>query len=214
MTGLIVALDAPVDRARELYDALKRDVACFKIGVPLLLEDGGQQLARDIALWSRLMLDAKIYDTRDTVLRIIEQVERIGAHLVTVHADCVAYARPATGAAAILAVSSLTDGTHAAPRAFSDAMIAADGLICSVAFAGVARRFTDKLLVCPGIRPGGTAPDNHQTTATPRQAAEAGADYIVVGRPIYTATDPVKAARAILGELERRAEQTLPPRYV
>ena len=77
-----------------------------------------------------------------------------------------------------------------------------DGFICSAPIAVRLRRATDKLIVCPGIRPAGADVHNHKSRATPREAVEAGADYIVVGRPIYAVADPVAAARAIIDEIE------------
>jgi orotidine-5'-phosphate decarboxylase len=202
MTGLIVALDVPVDRAVELYRVLRQFECAFKIGVPFLLEPFGRQVARELADdGARLMLDLKLYDTRDTVLRTMEAVERLKAHLVTVHEDCVPAAKGFRGAAAVLAVRALTDGTAHGARELSNDMIAADGLICSVGFASAVRRYTDKLLVCPGIRPAGLAADNHVAPATPTESAQAGADYIVVGRPIVAVPAPVLAAQAILREL-------------
>lgn len=197
MTQLIVALDAPLDRAVDLYRALKGIVPVFKVGIPTLLEPAGRQFARDIAVENRLFLDAKIYDTRDTVRRTMEAVGRLGAHLVTVHEDCVEHTIDCRGAAAVLAVRGLTDhpgGRHAA-------IALADGIVCSVSHARFMRSMTDKLLVCPGIRPEGASPDNHAVTYTPAEAARAEADYIVVGRPIWASDDPVGAAQRIIEEI-------------
>lgn len=144
------------------------------------------------------MLDLKALDTRDTILRIMEQVERIGAHLVTVHEDCVAHAMGF--GAAVLAVGMLTDGA-AGRRGFARPTEGADGVVCSVLHAATTRSYHDKLIVCPGVRPAGLGQDNHAAAYSPRQAREAGVDYIVVGRPIIRAADPVAAATAILAEL-------------
>ena len=108
---------------------------------------------------------------------------------------------PAVPVGAVLAVGPLTDGTGDAAYPAVNGQF--DGLICTAAFARAVRSHTGKLLVCPGIRPAGSTADNHQAPATPTEAAQAGADYIVVGRPIIAAADPVKAACDIMAALRQ-----------
>lgn len=205
MTELIVAVDAePCLETRAMISALAAaDVRWFKVGVPMLL--GGYEGQKTIdfvrVCEAELMLDLKLYDTRDTVLRAIEAAVQMGAGMVTVHADSAIHTVDERRTK-ILAVRPLTDGT-AAHRA-GPAVATVDGIVCSVAHAKFMRRKTDKLLVCPGIRPSGAERHNHESPATPAAARDAGADFIVVGRPIYQATDPVAAALAIKKELEGR----------
>lgn len=198
---LIVALDAPFDRACELYRMLKPLGVAFKIGVPMLLEPWGRLLARDIAIDGyRLMLDLKLFDTRDTVLRAMDAAARLRPHLITVQEESIPAAMEYGASFAVLAVRQLTDGTMA--REDVAHLGKADGIVCpSVRRAAALRRLTDKLLVCPGIRPAGSDANNHKRPATPAEARAAGADYIVVGRPIYEDPDPVGAAQRIIEEL-------------
>jgi orotidine-5'-phosphate decarboxylase len=199
-SSLIVALDAPLDRAVDLYKCLRQTGCAFKIGVSFLLELRGRQIAREIVQnGHRLMLDLKLYDTRDTVLRTMEAAEKLGAHMVTIHEDCVAHAIGCRSATAVLAVGPLTDGGGSPSYPAVDGPF--DGLICSVFFAAAIRKHTDKLLVCPGIRPFSYPANNHSMSATPAQARDAGADYIVVGRPIIGAVDPARAALGIMAEI-------------
>lgn len=200
MTALIVALDTPVAPARNLFENLRKNgVEWFKIGIPTLLEEPGQRLARDIALWSKLMLDLKLYDTRDTVLRAVDSAIQIGAAMLTVHADCAVHTVEERRLK-ILGVQCLTDGTNDHRGSAQVALV--DGVVCSVEHARFMRPHTDKLLVCPGIRPADWPAHNHLSAATPREAAEAGIDYIVVGRPIICAPDPAEAAKRIIADLE------------
>lgn len=202
MTKLVVALDMkPGLEARALVSKLVdgAGVSWFKIGVPMLLDaDEGARTA-DFIRWrgqAQMMLDLKLYDTRDTVLRALDGAVALGAAMLTVHADCVIHTL-GDDRLKILAVRKLTDRTGQRPA--HDGM--ADGIICSVRHARFVRQYTDKLLVCPGIRRDGAARDNHTDAATPLEAREAGADFIVVGRPIIFASDPVAAALAVLHEL-------------
>ncbi len=202
MTELIVALDAPFHRSVELYAALCGTVRWFKIGVPALLQEGGVILAENIAKNdnSSLMLDLKTYDTRDTVLRAVDAAAKMGADMMTVHVACIEHA--IGNGVDILAVGRLTDGTGLADYLVDHVPSLADGIICTAWQAVSLRPKTDKLLVCPGIRPIGAVGDNHAIPATPRDAAKFGADFIVVGRPIYNSPDPVEAAKNILREID------------
>lgn len=200
MTELIVALDAPYERSLSLYDALRgAGVRWFKVGVPLLLQEGGRGLAEEIAKrGDRLMLDAKLYDTRDTVLRAVDAAVALGAAMLTVHEDCV-FNLDGEDRLKILAVGGLTDGSPL--RAFASTGYVA-GIVCSVQHARYIRASAlDKLLVCPGIRTDTQPSDNHTMPSRPSEAVDAGADYIVVGRPIIASPDPVEAAKNILREL-------------
>ena len=203
MTTLIVALDGePGIETRALMSELMvAGVRWFKVGVPMLLHPEGRRTADFIQhLAAQMMLDAKIYDIRDTVLRTVDAAIALGASMLTVHADCVPYVK-AEDRLKIIAVRRLTDGTAGdSPVAWETA---AAGFICPMTHVAALRQLTDKIIISPGIRPAGAAPDNHQAPATPEEAAQAGADYIVVGRPIIAAADPVKAACDIMAALRQ-----------
>jgi len=218
---LIVALDVPsVDDARRLVDALG-DAACFyKIGLELLAADGAGAFVDELVRAGHpLFLDWKLFDIPETVAAAVRQIRRRRARFVTVHASrrVLEAACREKGELGILAVTVLTSfdaedlrdlghppGTSAEALVLARARTAlaagCDGVIASPLEA---RRLRETLgegfaIVTPGIRPAGAAAaDDQRRTATPRAAFEAGADYIVVGRPIRTAPDPRAAAEAI-----------------
>jgi orotidine-5'-phosphate decarboxylase len=161
------------------------------------------------------MLDCNDYDTRDSVARDAEVAfNDLGARFLTVHAtpsmlEAAMRAKPPGDYCKVLAVGPLTDHTDGRIDEYELAAARADGVICPVRMVGYVRSAfgTPPITVCPGIRLRGTMDsnpfdaDNHVNPATPAEAKAAGADYIVVGRPIYEADDPVAAARAIMAEL-------------
>lgn len=206
---LIVALDVPPEDAVSLVRRLLLvDVRYFKIRSSMFWQRGGLDLVCSIVeSGSGVMLDVKEYDTADSVRYDMPIAAKLGVAMVTVHADCVEHA--AGFGPKVLAVSRLTDGTGPKrPVGFPMAALPdGDGIVCSVDVAGYIRPLTKKLIVCPGIRPVGVEINNHKRPATPREAIDAGADHIIVGRPIYAADDPVAAARAIIDEIEAAGAQ-------
>lgn len=201
MTKLVVAIDGEprLETRAMMSDLMAAGIRWFKVGVPMLLHPEGRRTADFIRhLACQMMLDLKTYDTRDTVLRTVDAAVEMGASMLTVHADCVPYVA-AEDRLRIIAVRRLTDGTAGNdPVAWETA---AAGFVCPMTHAKALRHLTDKIIVCPGIRPAGAPADNHIAAATPAAAVLAGVDYIVIGRPIYAATDPVAAAQAIMNEL-------------
>ncbi|WP_439817679.1 orotidine-5'-phosphate decarboxylase [Zavarzinia sp. CC-PAN008] len=220
---LCVALDLPdVGQARALVAALRPHVGWFKIGHQLIFA-GGLDLAAELAeQGARVFLDAKLYDIGETVANGVGSIRRLGAQLLTVegNARTVSAAVAARGDSGlrILAVTVLTDRDQAdlaaeglsgsvadlvERRARASLDAGADGLICSTleierlrALAGPGR-----LLVVPGIRPEGTESGGQKRIATPAAAIRAGADILVVGRPITRSPDPAAAAAAIVAEI-------------
>ncbi len=203
MSALIVALDMkPGMEARALVSKLIADagVRWFKIGVPMLLDAEEGARTANFIRWgqAQMMLDLKLYDTRDTTLRAVDAAVKLGAAMLTIHADCVPYVA-GEDRLKIIAVRRLTDGTAGYdPVAWETA---AAGFVCPMTHTRALRHLTDKIIVCPGIRPAGAPSDNHIAPATPAEAVQAGADYIVVGRPIVAAPDPIKVAREIQATL-------------
>jgi orotidine-5'-phosphate decarboxylase len=222
---LIVALDVPgVEQAGALIDVLQESVCVYKIGLELLFA-GGMALASELASRGmRVFIDAKLLDIEATVERATASVARSGAEFLTVHAlDCKTLDAAVRGRAGtklkLLGVTVLTNlarddlkeqGIDRAPQdlAVYRAMLAQeagfDGVVASGQDAAALRQALGPkmLLVTPGIRPEGGATQDQARVATPAGAIAAGADYLVVGRPITTAADPRAAAQAIVAEIE------------
>ena len=225
---LLVALDLPsLAEAETLIALLGEHATSFKIGYQLL-PVGGYDLARRLhARGKRVFLDAKLYDIGATVERGVRSIAQNGADMLTVHADPDTVRGAVEGAAAgagggtrpdILAVTVLTSWNEATLRAHGiegsvetlvlrRAEIAAehgaDGVIASAEEARAIRaRFGDRLkIVTPGIRPIGADADDQKRITTPAMAIHAGADALVVGRPITKAQSPVAEVVSIVNEI-------------
>jgi orotidine-5'-phosphate decarboxylase len=226
---LIVALDLPHAVAGlELADRLGPDVGFYKIGLGMLT-GGGLALARELKdeRGKRVFLDMKLFDIGATVEAAVRGLSAFGLDFLTVHGDpsIVRAARMGAGGSElrILAVTILTsldrsdlDAAMIRPgdvpsivveRAFRAFQAGADGVIASPNEAALIRALPEavgKLIVTPGIRPAGAKADDQKRTATPAEALAAGADHIVVGRPISAAADPRAAALDILSRMPER----------
>jgi len=226
---LIVALDLPSVAAAEAMVARLGDaVSFYKIGYQLAFA-GGLSFAQELARAGRqVFLDLKLHDIGNTVHKGVESVARLGATFLTVHAypQTMKAAVEARGQAGlrILAVTVLTsyddtdlaaagyDFTVAelvAERAAQARDIGVDGLVCSAEEAATLRPLvgTGMALVTPGIRPAGAERGDQKRIMTPAAAIAAGADYLVVGRPVVAAADPKAAAQAIVAEIAGAAAQ-------
>jgi orotidine-5'-phosphate decarboxylase len=224
---LIVALDVPsIPAAASLIKRLGDAVSFYKIGYQLAFA-GGMALAETlVGAGKQVFLDLKLHDIGNTVEKGVESVARMGATFVTVHAypQTMKSAVAARGNAGlrILAVTVLTSYDDAdleaagyalgvsslvARRAAQAREIGVDGLVCSAEEAAALRSLvgTSMMLVTPGIRPAGTAAGDQKRVMTPARAIAAGADYLVVGRPIVEAADPKAAAVAIVAEIAAAA---------
>jgi orotidine-5'-phosphate decarboxylase len=220
---LIVALDVPsVAEAKALIDGLGDSVGVYKIGLELLFA-GGFALVRELAQQGRaVFVDAKLLDIEATVERATAAIAGSGAAFLTVHAlDKKTIAAAARGRGdsklKLLGVTVLTNlsradlaehGIDEAPLAVVQrrAMMARDGGFDGIIASGqearaLRERLRQSLIVTPGIRPAGAEAQDQTRVVTPRAAIEAGADYIVVGRPITRAADPHAAAHAIVAEI-------------
>lgn len=221
---LIVALDYPSVAAAEAAVAQLGDVVSFyKIGLELAVS-GGIDLAADlIAAGKKVFLDLKLHDIGNTVERATAAAAERGFDILTVHAYPMTMAAAARGAAGskleVLGVTVLTsydDADLAATgvvggvtetvrlRAGQARAAGIAGVICAPTDAAMVRGILgpDMRVVTPGVRPKGAAVGDQKRFATPAEALAAGADRIVVGRPVTAAEDPVSAARAILAELQ------------
>jgi orotidine-5'-phosphate decarboxylase len=220
---LIVPLDLPdVAVAEAMVTRLGDSVSFYKIGYQLGYA-GGLPLARRLAdAGKKVFLDLKLHDIGNTVARGVESVAKLGATFLTVHAYPQTMKAAVEGRAGsglkILAVTVLTsydDGDlHAAgyrlgvsdlveARAQQAQVLGVDGLVCSPQEAAALRKIVghQMMLVTPGIRPAGSAAGDQKRILTPARAIAAGADYLVVGRPVLEAADPKAAAEAIQAEI-------------
>jgi orotidine-5'-phosphate decarboxylase len=218
---LIVALDLPAyDAARDLVNRLGDTVTFYKIGLELLFSDG-LTLARELKQeGKRVFLDLKFLDIGNTVERAVASAADLSVDFLTVHGHDTKTLKAAVRGRAgsnlkLLAVTvltsldqsdldeqglSLTPGELVLSRARLAKNAGIDGVIASGQEAAAVREKTgaDFLIITPGIRlPGGDAGDQTRIT-TPEDALHAGADHLVVGRPINAAKDPKLAAEAFL----------------
>jgi orotidine-5'-phosphate decarboxylase len=225
---LIVALDLPsVAAAEAMIKQLGDSVWFYKVGYQLAFAGGLPFAARLIASGKQVFLDLKLHDIHNTVAKGVESVAQLGATFLTVHAY------PQTMKAAvegkqgsklrILAVTVLTSYDDAdlaaagyemnvkelaAARAAQARDTGVDGLVCSAEEAASLRAIVGPgmVLVTPGIRPAGSATGDQKRIMTPARAIKAGANYLVVGRPVLEAGDPKSAADAIVAEIEQAAK--------
>ena len=223
---LVVALDVPtLEEASALVDRLAGLAGMFKVGSQLFTA-GGPDLVRGlVARGEKVFLDLKYHDIPNTVAGAVSAACRLGVSLVDVHAlggksmmEAAVGAMPAMGTR-LLAITVLTSHDAAS---FGDLGLAGDvadtvrrlalladaaevdGVVASPQEVPIIREACGKdfLVVTPGIRPAGARTADQARSATPAAALKAGADLLVVGRPIIEAADPAAAARAILREME------------
>jgi len=228
---VLFALDVNrADEAKAWVDRLRGEVGGFKVGLELFVS-AGPELVRDLArAGARIFLDLKFHDIPATMAGAARAAGRLGAFLVNVHAlagvDGMAQAAEAARAGAreagvpepkVIAVTVLTShgserlrelGIAGSPREVVLRLAALtrsaglDGVVASPQEAAAIRsEWPDGLIVTPGIRPAGSFHGDQVRIATPAGALAAGADYLVVGRPLREAPDPVAAARALQGEI-------------
>ena len=223
---LIVALDVPTAAdALGLADRLAGHVGMLKVGSQLFTAAGPELVRALVSRQQRVFLDLKFHDIPNTVAGAVESACRLGAQLLTMHGlggaammQAAARARGNAGTR-LLAITVLTSHDQRTlaeiglagpvPDAVRRLALLAqasglDGVVCSPEEASLVREACGArfLIVTPGIRPAGAAAGDQARAATPAAALSAGADHIVVGRPIIAAADPAAAALAIVGEME------------
>ncbi len=222
---LIVALDLPTAiAAHELTMKLADSVSFYKIGLGMLTT-GGLALANELKQehGKRIFLDMKLFDISATIEKAVKGLAQFDLDFLTVHGDPHVVRAAKEGAAGsnmkILGVTILTsldrqdlDASLIKQGDMQDLVLeragnafnaGADGIIASPQEAAAIRALPeakDRLIVTPGVRPAGSAANDQKRTATPGDAIKNGADHIVVGRPIWQATDPVAAAKAAVAE--------------
>jgi len=227
MKNLIVALDLPTaEQALALVDQLGEPADYYKVGAQLFTRAGPTLVSELRERGKRVFLDLKYHDIPHTVARAVEAAAELDVAMLTLHASggatMMRAARDAIGTDGplLVGVTLLTSFTAADVEELWDkqlrslreevsrlAGIAADaGLDGVVASAleveGLKRRHgADFVVVTPGIRPTGEVEDDQARTATPTDAVRAGADYLVVGRPLHRAEDPAAVLEQILDEI-------------
>jgi orotidine-5'-phosphate decarboxylase len=220
---LIVALDLPAVAAAEAMVATLGDaVAFYKIGYQLAFAGGLALTQQLVGMGKRVFLDLKLHDIGNTVARGVESVAQTGATFLTVHAypqtmHAAVEAR-GDGDLRILGITVLTSYDDAdlaaagydftvpelvAERAAQARDIGLDGLVCSAAEAAMLRPIIGSrmVLATPGIRASGAEAGDQKRIMTPAAAIKAGADYLIIGRPVIAAADPKVAAEAIVTEI-------------
>jgi len=228
---VIVALDVPgAEQALGLAERLNGLIQWFKVGLELYVSEGNAIVEMLRTRGYSVFLDLKLHDIPNTVAGAVRSASRAGVQMLTVHAGGgPAMLSAAAGAAAsmpnapqLLAVTVLTSmdqpqlaavGISGSPpnRVLDQVLRLAHmgwqsgirGFVSSAEELSVMRQtFPEATLVIPGIRPAGAVAADQKRVATPAAAIAAGADYLVIGRPITQAPDPAAAAAAILAEIE------------
>jgi orotidine-5'-phosphate decarboxylase len=209
---LILALDVPsAAEAERLMDQVEDQITFVKVGLELYTAAGPDMVQRLLKRGKRVFLDLKFLDIEETVRRATERVASMGVEFLTIHANRKALAAAIKGrgesALKLLAVTVLTNFDSQDLREMGiqhtvQELVTARALLA--AEVGVLRpkvgpRF---VIVTPGVRPAGKDVDDHARSTTPTQTIAAGADYLVIGRPIRAAADPAAAAATILSEMQ------------
>jgi orotidine-5'-phosphate decarboxylase len=224
---VIFALDYPgVDQARAGALAVRDAVGMIKVGLELFVEAGPRAMALGAEVGLPVFLDLKLHDIPETVDRAVARASALGARMLTVHAGggpamlsrAAKRARSEGAGLEILAVTVLTSlddadlgrlGTEGGVRSHVERLArlaweeGVHGLVCSPHEAAHLRSVLgpSATLVTPGIRAANAPGDDDQKrTMTAAEAVRAGATWVVVGRPIRDARDPLAAARALSSE--------------
>lgn len=230
---LIVALDLPgAEEARSMVDKLDGVAEFFKIGLALQLAPGVDDLIQSlIRAGKRVFLDYKYYDIPETLKKAVSRAAGIGVSFLTIHGPGSlirgAVEGRGTSGLKLFTVTVLTslDADDMAEMGYDKHSVqelalfrakkaleaGCDGVITSGREAAKIKELSGGklLVVTPGIRPEGHGEDDQKRRTTPRQAVLAGADYLVIGRPITAAADPRAAAAAIIEEMQQAFDSQL-----
>ena len=222
---IIVALDVPNKKAAlKLVEQLREKISFFKIGLQLYTAEGPEIVRAVLATGAKVWLDLKLHDIPNTVGRAVESANALGVHLLTIHlnggGEMIRAATSARkGSMSILGVTVLTSSTDETLREIGISAKAEDQVL-RLATLGVENgidgvvaspreikplrsEFGDKIIIAvQGIRPRWAKADDQKRFMTPREALDAGADYIGIGRPITKDLNPREAVQKILDELK------------
>jgi orotidine-5'-phosphate decarboxylase len=221
---MIVALDvATKEKALELVDTLRDTISFFKIGLQLYTAEGPEIVRAVLLTGSKVWLDLKLHDIPNTVARAVESASNLSVRMLTIHLSggsemirAAVAARPNN--MLLLGVTVLTSATEQTLREIGTADNVddqvlrlsklgveggVDGVVASPREIKLLRgKFSDKIkIVVPGIRPSWSEAGDQKRVMSPREALDAGADYLVIGRPIIAHPKPREAAFKILDEL-------------
>lgn len=216
---IYLALDVPrLDAAEALARRVKGHVGGLKLGLEFFCAHGHHGVHEIAKIGLPIFLDLKLHDIPNTVAAAMQAIHVLEPAIVTIHAaggrammeDAKAAAGEHTKVVAVTMLTSLDESDLAATGVggsahdqvlrLADLAHAAglDGIVCSGQEVGaVHRQWKDGFFVVPGLRPAGGALGDQKRAVTPREARDAGASVLVIGRPISRADDPVAAARAI-----------------
>ncbi|MBS0471232.1 MAG: orotidine-5'-phosphate decarboxylase [Proteobacteria bacterium] len=224
---VFVALDTPdLNKALEIANAVKHYVGGLKVGFEFLTANGPDGVREVVKIGLPVFTDTKFHDIPNTVAAASREIAKLGAAMFNVHAsggeamlrEAAKAARAVDPQIKVLAVTVLTSlddavletvGQHhpASEQVVRLAKLTQgaglDGVVCSAHEIALLRQACgpDFMLVVPGIRPAGSDIGDQRRVMTPAEAHKAGADILVIGRPITGAADPATAARAIAAEL-------------
>jgi orotidine-5'-phosphate decarboxylase len=220
---IIVALDVPTKtEMAALFGQLRDQISFFKIGLQLYTAEGPGIVREVLAGGAKVFLDLKLHDIPNTVAKSVEAASSLGVEMLTIHliggAEMIQAATVRKGKTSILGVTVLTSANEQTLRetGISDTLDkqvlrlarlgvenGVDGIVASPhEIKALRAEFGDKIkIIVPGIRPSGFATGDQKRTMTPREAIEAGADYLVIGRPITAASNPRSGVTQILSEL-------------
>ncbi len=216
----MIAMDVPdMDQAMAVRDKLGETVHWFKVGLQLFVSCG-PPLIRRLLESNKIFLDLKFHDIPNTVAEAVRSAANLGVHMLNVHAcggmdmlDAAVKAADPYPQLRLIAVTVLTsekmDAEAARRVALARAVMARDagmhGIVCSAHEVSVIKQACgeDFLAVTPGIRWADQNTNDQHRVATPGLAIRNGADYLVVGRPILGAGDPLAMARQAIDEMKQ-----------
>jgi orotidine-5'-phosphate decarboxylase len=220
---IIIALDVDSgEQARDLVRRLGDSVSIYKVGMELYAASGMEFVSELIQSGKQVFLDMKFYDIGETVRRAVAQVAKRGVRFLTVHGSNAVMQAAVEGRGdsrlQLLAVTVLTSfdeadlqqlGYPCSVRDLVDLRVrnamqsGVDGIVCSPLEVARVREIAgpEAILVTPGVRSAGASKGDQKRVATPREAVEQGASYLVIGRQVTRAEDPRSEIQRIIQEL-------------
>jgi orotidine-5'-phosphate decarboxylase len=221
---IIVALDvATKEKALELVEQLRGEISFFKIGLQLYTAEGLEIVRAVLSTGAKVFLDLKLHDIPNTVALAVESAAQHEIQMLTIHLSggeamirAAVSAKPRDllllGVTVLTSMDEQTVRQIGIPDKIENQVLrlaklgienGIDGIVASPhEIKKLRAEFGEKVkIVVPGIRPSWSEPGDQRRTMTPREALEAGADYLVIGRPITAYPQPNEAVAKILGEL-------------